>query len=89
MAWTTTKQVQYAAGDVYVQLWDLTADAATLELNTGLQYILHVQHSAQSITSAGFKVKRNELSAATASNGTIALTGCASGDNIFLAVWGR
>ena len=93
MAWTTTKNFEYAAGNHKVQLWELSADAATLELNTGLSVVDHCQLSvasgAASAASFGVSLHRNVLSAATASNGYIALTGATSGQDFFLTVWGH
>lgn len=89
MAWTTTKVDQHNEGNRCVQHWDLTADSATLELSTGLANIISVQHSIKSATAATYKVKLNVLSAGTASLGTVALTGCTSGDQLYLCVIGN
>lgn len=93
MAWTTTKVSEYASGNHKVQLWTLTADSATLELNTGMQRVDHIQLTKASgaASAAAWQVvaKANVLSAATASNGWVALTGAASGNDFFLAVWGH
>lgn len=93
MAWTTTKVSEYSAGNHKVQLWTLTADSATLELTTGLNRVDHIQLTKASgaASAAAWQVvaKANVLSAATASNGMIALTGAASGNDFFLAVWGH
>jgi hypothetical protein len=93
MAWTTTKKSEYAVGNHKVQLWDLTADSATLELNTGLRVVDHAQlqivSGAASAASFGHSTKRNKLSAATASNGMVAITGAVSGSDFMLTVWGH
>lgn len=89
MAWTTTKKVQHAVGNVYVQLWELSADSATLELSTGLKDIVSVSLAVKSAATAAYKVKANQLSAATASRGTVAITGVASGDDFYLTVYGN
>lgn len=93
MAWTTTKKAEYAIGNHKVQLWSLTADSATVELSTGLGVVDHAQltpgSSVASAASFGYAVKANALSAATASNGTVSITGCVSGNDFFLCVWGR
>ncbi len=89
MAWTTTKKAAYAEGNVYVVHYALTADSATLELDTGLKNVVCVQHSIKSATAATYKVKTNVLSAGTAANGYVALTGCTSGDELYLTVYGN
>lgn len=93
MAWTQSKNFEYSVGNHKVQLWTLTADSATLELNTGLSVVDHLQltKSSGAASAASWQVvaKRNVLSAATASNGWIALTGAASGNDFFLTVWGH
>jgi hypothetical protein len=89
MAWTTTKKAQYNEGNVVVQHWALTADSATLELSTGLKNVVSVQHAVKSANSANYKVKSNELSAATASYGSVAITGCTSGDDLYLVIYGN
>jgi hypothetical protein len=89
MAWTTTKTGQYSLGNHYVQLWKLEADAGTLELSTGLSYIDHIAFCARSLTSSIPNVKGNVLSAGTASNGNVAITGCTAGDDMYVTVWGH
>jgi hypothetical protein len=93
MAWTTTKNFEYAAGNHKVQLWELSADSATLELVTGLNVVDHVQMTKASgaASAASFQavVRRNVLSATTAQNGNIAITGAVSGNDFFLTVWGH
>jgi len=89
MTWTTTKKHEYAAGHHKIQLWDLTADSATLELTTGLSRIDHVAITPGSTTTAIVKCYANSTSAAVASNGMVAVTGVASGDEMFLTVWGH
>lgn len=89
MAWTTTKVDQHNEGNRCVQYWSLVADSATLELSTGLANVISVQHSIKSATAATYKVKLNALSAGTSSGGMIALTGCTSGDELYLAVYGN
>jgi hypothetical protein len=89
MAWTTTKNFEYAAGHHKVQLWELAADSATLELSTGFNSVDHIAFAAASFTSSHPNIKRNVLSAGTASNGTVSVTGCTSGDTMFLTVWGH
>lgn len=89
MAWTATKVSEYPAGNNRVQHWTLTADSATLELSTGLKTLVAVYGTIQSATSVGIKYKMNALSAGTALGGNVAITGAASGDNLYLMVIGN
>ena len=89
MAWTTTKKFEYAAGNHKVQAWELTADSATLELDTGLSVVDHVAVAPVSMASSPFSVRKNVTSASVASNGAIALTGVTSGDDLYVTVWGH
>lgn len=89
MAWTTTKKLETVFGNVRVKSYLLTADSATLELDTGLGDVLSVQSTAKSAASAPWNVAANATSAGVASPGTVAITGCTSGDDIWLTVYGR
>lgn len=89
MAWTTTVTDKTTFGNQKIIQYALTADSATLELNTGLGTVTHLQWSPRTVTTAAIKVFQNVLSAGTASNGYIAITGAASADQIFLIVFGR
>lgn len=89
MAWTQTKVNQFNSGNDVIQLWKLVADSATLELNTGLKVLDAVTLSPASMNSANSKYQVNALSAATASNGYLSVTGCTSGDVMYVTVYGR
>lgn len=89
MAWTTTKLTQYAVGNINRQEWLLVADSATLELSTGLKYLLGAHKQVLSGASANHNVGINRLSAATASNGTLSLTGCVSGESYYVVISGN
>jgi hypothetical protein len=89
MAWTTTKNEQYAAGNLYIQIWELAGDSGTVELNTGLSVLRGCAFAAKSLTSSIPNVRLNALSAGTASNGYVSVTGCTSGDTMYLTVYGR
>lgn len=88
MAWTVTKKAEYASGNYKIQHWDLAADSATYELSTGLKNIVHLEPSVKS-AAAIVKTKPNILSAGTASPGSVAITGCSSGDDLYLTVVGN
>jgi hypothetical protein len=89
MAWTTTKNLETVFGNVRTQMYLLTADSATLELDTGLGSVIHVVSSVKSATTSAHNIAINVLSAATASPGYVSITGVTSGDDIWLTVYGR
>ena len=89
MAWTATIKKKTVFGDTRVHMYELTADSATVELDTGLDYIDHIQPSIKSAATYGAYFAANVLSAATASNGTVAITGATSGDDYYLTVYGK
>lgn len=89
MAWTVTKLEQYAIGNLYVQHWKLLPDGATYELDTGLGIVRSVTLSPGSATTAIMKAYPNALSGLTAANGYVSVTGVASGDELYLTVYGR
>ncbi len=89
MAWTTTKVAQYSEGNNYVQHWFLSGDSATLELSTGLKNVVHVVRSPKSMNSLNFSLKPNVNSTAVATAGMIAITGCTSGDEMYITVIGN
>ena len=89
MAWTATLNKKTVFGDMRVHMYELTSDSATLELDTGLEYIDHIQPAVKSANTFGTFFDKNVLSAATASNGFVAITGSTSGDDFFLTVYGR
>ncbi len=90
MAWTTTKVAQYNEGDVVVQHWLLSADAATLDLTTGLGNVRSAQWSPKSMTTTTCpKVYANALTTAVAAAGHVSITGAVSGDDIYLTIIGN
>lgn len=89
MAWTATKVVEGVIGDKRMQVWDLLADSATLELSTGLKNISALAIGIQTATAATIKCKPNILSAGTAAYGNVALTGATAADRIYLTVYGN
>lgn len=89
MAWTTTKQTQFGTGDVFIQVWEMTADSATIEFDTGLHVLQGAFLSPASMNSAGSKYGINANSTGSSAKGYVAITGCTSGDEMFLLVVGR
>ena len=89
MAYTTTLTKKTVFGDSRVHMYDIIADAATAEIATGFDFIDHVQPAVNSAATYGAKWSKNVLTAATASNGTLSVTGCASGDTYYVTVYGK
>jgi len=89
MAYTTSFLVKTVFGDKRVHGIRLTADAATQAVDTGLSYIDTVTLAPQSLSTAAIKVAINELAAGTASVGYVGISGCASGDEFILTVFGK
>lgn len=90
MAWTTTKISQFSTGGNLIQQnWELSADAGTLELTTGLSVLETAFVQPKSFASTHANVRCNATSAGVASNGMVSITGCTSGDTMYLVVYGR
>lgn len=89
MAFTTSFLVKSVLGDKRVNMIRVTADAATDAIDTGVSIIDFVQATPQSMTTSAGKFKINALSAGTSTNGFLAITGVASGDVMFVTVYGR
>jgi hypothetical protein len=90
MAYTASIAKETVFGDQRVKMYNVTADANSGAIGTGLNYINAVSISLQSASSAGFKVKPNVGSGATASQfGQIFVSGCTNGDAFQLVVYGQ
>lgn len=90
MAFTTSFLVSnQGVGSRFHSYIRVTADAASGAVDTGFKYVDFIQHSPQSATSAGYRVFVNKNSGLTALNGSVAISGVASGDVIYLTVVGH
>lgn len=89
MAFTVSVDNKAVFGNQVVRQYTITADAATAAIDTGLDHIFHVSAAPASMASAPYSIKKNELAAGTAAAGYIAITGVASGDDIYVTVYGR
>ena len=89
MAWTVTKYGT-VFGDKRVVGLKLTADAATQTVETGLSVIEWLAVSAKaSMASQGVKVFINSNASGVQSMGVLGCSGFASGDDIYITVYGR
>ena len=92
MAFTVATIEKTVFGNKNIAVLSCTADAASDAFASPFRYVDHVQFSPQSMSTGangGAKIRKNVLSAGTASNGYIAVTGVTSGDVFFLTVWGH
>ncbi len=89
MAFTVTKLSDTVFGNKRVTAFSVLADAATQAISTGHRYVDFVQVTPKSCTSAAFKTKINVNASGTAANGTVAVTGVASGDEFYMTVYGK
>lgn len=80
-------------GDVHgssrFEVYSCVADGAADSIATGLSHIYAVGVTIQSMTTAAYSARANELTAGTSAGGYVAVTGIASGDEFYLQVWGR
>tara|TARA_R110000796_G_scaffold248508_1_gene375347 strand:- start:4299 stop:4568 length:270 start_codon:yes stop_codon:yes gene_type:complete len=89
MAFTVSKSKESVVGDMRFQVLDVTADAATQAVDSGLNYIYGVSMTPQSMASGNHSFRVNVDTVGGTSNGTLAVTGVASGDQMYVTVWGR
>ena len=90
MAFTASFLVKnQAVGDKYMHHVRVTADAASGAVDTGFNVVDFLQHSPQSATTGDYRVFMNKNSGLTALNGTVAMSGLANGDVVFLTVVGH
>ena len=90
MAFTVSALANSVFGNKNVRFLRITADAASDAVSSGFNVVESIMGMCpQSMTTAAGKFKINILTAGTASNGRIAITGVANGDVMFLTVIGR
>lgn len=80
MAFTATKLYQYNEGNKVLIAYDVTADANSGAISTGLSVVEAVIATVQSAATGGQKFKRNLSAASATANGTIMCSSCTSGD---------
>jgi hypothetical protein len=92
MAYTTSFLVKnQAVGDKFVHHVRVTADAASGSFESGFGVVDFLQHSPQSMATGAVppRVFANKDAALAASNGTVAISGVASGDVLYVTVVGH
>lgn len=88
MAFTVTKY-KSVFGNKRVVGMDITADAATQTIESGLKVIEFISIGQGSAATAAFKVAINSNASGVQSMGVVAITGVASGDRLFVTCYGR
>ena len=88
MAYTVTK-INTTFGNKKVVGIKLTADAATQTVETGLSVIEWHSIGYGSMASQGVKVFINSNASGVQSNGVLGCSGFASGDDMYVTVYGR
>lgn len=76
-------------GNKKVRLLKITADAATQTVETGLGFIEHFSVGWSSMATQAIKTSINSNASGVQSFGVLGLTGCASGDEMYITVYGR
>lgn len=89
MAYTATKSDSTVLGNQRVWQGVVSADAASGVVSFGLGNLAHVSWAPKSMNSANIKVRINAVAAGTASAGDVGISGCTSGDEFYLIVYGR
>ena len=89
MAYTASLVKSTVFGDQRVQQYQVTADAASGSVSTGLSYIQSISFSPISMATAGPKIKANLDATSATANGTVFVSSAANGDAFFLTVFGR
>lgn len=88
MAWTVTKY-KTVFGDKRVVGLDITTDAATQTIETGLSVIEFYTTGPKSLSTANPKIWANSNASGVQSMGVLGCSGFASGDQLYITVYGR
>lgn len=88
MAWTVDIITKYSEGNQRVHVLSCTADAATQNVDSGLEIIDHFTIGPQSLTAMA-QVYANSGAAGTSLAGTLGCSGFTSGDVFYIRVYGR
>ena len=89
MAFTASFLVKTVKGNQREEQIRVTADAASGVVDTGLGVVESLQHSPQSMATVAYRVFMNKDASLATDNGSVAISGVASGDVMFLTVLGR
>ena len=87
MAYTATK-TNTVFGNYRVVIIDITADAATQTVETGLKKIVGHVTGLQSASTAAIKVYANSSASGVATPGSLGISGAVSGDEFYVVCIG-
>ena len=88
MALTASLIVRANAGSQQKLVYRFTPDAAATSFTAPLNAIQDIAVAYQSATTGGVKFAMNEGVAGTSIGGSLAMTGCTSGDEYIVAIYG-
>lgn len=90
MAFTNTRLVRNIEGAKIVEYWDVTADANSGSISTGLSVIEAIAGvTVVSAATGAQKFKANLNAASAAANGSILVSSCTSGDRFIVVAIGH
>lgn len=89
MAFTVTINKKTVFGDMRVNMLSITADATTQTVDTGFDNIVHMDWAAKSMTTSTVVMNKNTGAEGTALVGSIGISGCTSGDEYYVTVYGN
>lgn len=88
MAYTVSRK-QGSDGDKRRVIIDITADAATQTVESGLSVVEGHAIGIQSCSTAAIKVYANSNASGVQSMGVLGISGCVSGDEFYVICYGR
>lgn len=88
MAYTVTR-TNSVFGDKRAVILNITADAATQTVQTGLSVIDGLMTGPKSLSTAAIKVYPNSSASGVQAMGSIGISGCVSGDEFCVVVVGK
>ena len=88
MAYTVTK-VNSVFGNLRSVIMNVTADAATQAVETGLKNVVGMSYGPLSMNSSNIHLAVNSNASGVQSMGVVGISGCTSGDNFFVVVYGQ
>jgi hypothetical protein len=89
MAFTSTVQFKTVYGNQRIHSFLVTADNTSGTVVTGFESVFGIVGYTPVSLTTGIRIKKNTLTSGTAAAGTIAITGCTSGDVFELVVAGK
>lgn len=88
MAYTVTRKTT-VFGDLRTVIMEVTADAATQTIETGLKNVVGFSYAPKSMNSSNIHMAINSNASGVQSYGVFVVTGNTSGDNFFVVVYGN